>query len=114
MSSLYEWNPAGSNIDIRRGTIINAIYRAFQDAKSCVRFFRADAANSNIYKIFPKIFTKGNTKVRLPGFQEFALKLKSLGLTHLTSNQHVLKHSQTGAGSIEKIDLSGQWWYIGE
>ncbi len=47
------WNPAGSNIDIRRGTIINAIYRAFQDAKSCVRYFRKDAATTDLFKIDP-------------------------------------------------------------
>jgi len=45
------WNPAGSNVDIRRGTILQAIYRATQDAKACVRFFRADAAATNTYGI---------------------------------------------------------------
>lgn len=45
------WNPAGSNVDIRRGTILNAIYRSIQDAKACVRFFRKDAATTDLYKI---------------------------------------------------------------
>jgi len=45
------WNPAGSNVDIRRGTLLNAIYRGLQDAKACVRWFRADAAASNTFKV---------------------------------------------------------------
>lgn len=53
------WNPAGSNVDIRRGTILNAIYRAFQDAKSCVRYFRADAATNNLWKIDPNAIILG-------------------------------------------------------
>ena len=51
------WNPAatggGQNEDIRRGTLLNAVYRSIQDAKCCVRFFRKDAATANIYKIDP-------------------------------------------------------------
>lgn len=47
------WNPQGSNVDIRRGTLLNAIYRGLQDAKACVRYFRADAAGANTYKIDP-------------------------------------------------------------
>ncbi|MEO5571127.1 MAG: T9SS type A sorting domain-containing protein [Bacteroidia bacterium] len=41
----------GINLDIRKGTFIQAIYRAMQDAKSCVRFFREDEAAANAYKI---------------------------------------------------------------
>ncbi|RYZ48715.1 MAG: T9SS type A sorting domain-containing protein [Sphingobacteriales bacterium] len=45
------WNPAGSSVDIRRGTLLNAVYRSVQDAKAAVRFFRKDAATTNTYKI---------------------------------------------------------------
>ncbi len=45
------WNPAGSNVDIRRGTLLNAVYRSIQDAKACVRFLRKDAATTNTFKI---------------------------------------------------------------
>src|SRR6476661_6016582 len=44
------WNPLG-NQDARTGTILNAVYRALQDAKNCVRYFRNDAATTNTYKI---------------------------------------------------------------
>ncbi len=47
------WNPAGSNVDIRRGTLLNAVYRSVQDAKACVRYFRKDAATTNQFKIDP-------------------------------------------------------------
>jgi acetyl esterase/lipase len=45
------WNPAGSTVDIRRGSLIQAVYRSIQDAKAAVRYFRKDAATTNLYKI---------------------------------------------------------------
>ncbi len=53
------WNPAGSNVDIRRGTLLNAIYRSLQDAKACVRFFRKDAATTDQFKIDPNMIILG-------------------------------------------------------
>jgi len=53
------WNPAGSNVDIRRGTILNAIYRSIQDAKAAVRFFRKDAATTDLFKIDPNAIILG-------------------------------------------------------
>lgn len=54
------WNPAGSNVDIRRGTILQAIYRSIQDAKAAVRYIRKDAATTNTFKIDPnKIILAG-------------------------------------------------------
>ncbi|MEP7168197.1 MAG: T9SS type A sorting domain-containing protein [Bacteroidota bacterium] len=41
----------GPNLDIRKGTFIEAIYRAEQDAKCCVRYFREDEATTNAFKI---------------------------------------------------------------
>ena len=44
------WDPTNTNptngLDIRRGTLLNAVYRSIQDAKSCVRYFRKDAATN--------------------------------------------------------------------
>jgi Secretion system C-terminal sorting domain len=53
------WNPAGSNVDIRRGTLLNAVYRSIQDAKACVRFFKKDAATTDTYKIDPNAVILG-------------------------------------------------------
>jgi acetyl esterase/lipase len=47
------WAPTHSSLDIRRGTIILAAYRAVQDVKAAVRFFRKDAATANTYMIDP-------------------------------------------------------------
>lgn len=53
------WNPAGSNVDIRRGTLLNAVYRSIQDAKAAVRYFKKDAATTNTYKIDPNTVILG-------------------------------------------------------
>ncbi len=45
------WNPVSSSVDVRTGTLLNAVYRSIQDAKNCVRYFKSDKANLNIYKI---------------------------------------------------------------
>ncbi len=47
------WNPLASTELVRRFTLINAAYRGVQDARTCVRFFRKDAATVNNYKIDP-------------------------------------------------------------
>ncbi len=45
------WNPVSTSVDVRTGTLLNAVYRAIQDAKNCVRFFKNDKATANVYKI---------------------------------------------------------------
>ena len=45
------WNPQGSNVDIRKGTLITAFVRAIQDVKAAVRYFRKDAATTNLFRI---------------------------------------------------------------
>ena len=41
------WNPASSEVDIRTGTLLQAVYRALQDAKSCVRYLKMTAQNQS-------------------------------------------------------------------
>lgn len=54
------WNPQGTNVDIRRGTLLNAVYKSIQDLKGCVRYFRKDAAVSgNTYGIDPNVIIMG-------------------------------------------------------
>jgi len=48
------WNPqalGSAGQDVRTGTLIQSVYRAMQDAKACVRYFRNDALNANTYGI---------------------------------------------------------------
>ena len=44
------WNPQGAQ-EVRTGTLINAAYRGVQDARTAVRFLRADYAGANNYGI---------------------------------------------------------------
>ncbi|MBS1546027.1 MAG: T9SS type A sorting domain-containing protein [Bacteroidetes bacterium] len=54
------WNPLGSTVEIRRGTLLNAIYRAIHDVKQCIRNLKADADGANTYAIDPsKIIVYG-------------------------------------------------------
>ena len=53
MSYRAGWNPLGSTVEIRRGTLLNAIYRAIHDVKQCVRNLKADEAGANTYAIDP-------------------------------------------------------------
>jgi len=46
------WNPASTDEEVRRGTLLQAVYRAVLDVKTCVRFMRKEkATNNNPYKI---------------------------------------------------------------
>lgn len=46
------WNPLGSTQDIRTGTLLLAVYRAIQDARACVRFFKKSySEDGNPYRI---------------------------------------------------------------
>ncbi len=45
------WNPISENADVRRGTLLQAVYRAIHDAQTCVRFFRASEAQGDPYGI---------------------------------------------------------------
>lgn len=53
------WNPQGSNVDIRRGTLLNAVYRSILDAKAAVRYFKKDAATTNTFKIDSNVVILG-------------------------------------------------------
>lgn len=53
MSYRAGWNPLGTTLEIRRGTLLNAIYRAIHDIKQCVRTLKADADADNTYAIDP-------------------------------------------------------------
>jgi hypothetical protein len=45
------WNPVAPTVEQRRGTLLNAVYRAIQDVKEGVRFLRGDAFALNTYAI---------------------------------------------------------------
>lgn len=57
MSYRLGWNPQAAGTtgqDIRTGTLLQAVYRGLQDAKACVRYFRANAdTGGNTFQIDP-------------------------------------------------------------
>ncbi len=49
------WNPLGSSQDERVFTLVNAIYRGIQDARTCIRFFRKTVLeDGDPYRISPE------------------------------------------------------------
>ncbi|MEX2591101.1 MAG: alpha/beta hydrolase, partial [Chitinophagales bacterium] len=56
-ASIYyrlNWNPATTNADTRKTTLLQAVFRAIIDAKTAVRYFRkSHAENNNPYNIDP-------------------------------------------------------------
>lgn len=54
------WNPISDLEPVRKGTLLNAVYRALQDSKQCIRVLKAEASTSNKYGIDPnRIFICG-------------------------------------------------------
>jgi acetyl esterase/lipase len=56
------WNPQAvgpAGQDIRTGSLLQSVYRAMQDAKACVRYFRNNANTSNDYGIDESRFILG-------------------------------------------------------
>ena len=45
------WNPVSSDLNVRRGTLLVAVYRALNDSRSCVRYFKKSYVNGNPFKI---------------------------------------------------------------
>jgi len=57
------WDPQITDQEIRMDTYMNALYKAMQDVKTCVRFFRKDVAeNGNIYGINPNNIAVGGNE----------------------------------------------------
>ncbi len=52
MSYRLGWDPLNASADVRRGTLLNAVYRAIHDAQTAVRFFKKSVAeNGNPYGV---------------------------------------------------------------
>ncbi len=42
------WDPLNADADVRKSTLINAVYRGINDIKSCVRYLKSEATNLGI------------------------------------------------------------------
>ncbi|MBK8533541.1 MAG: T9SS type A sorting domain-containing protein [Flavobacteriales bacterium] len=47
------WRPDGATLELRRGTLLNAVFRGLHDLKQSVRFLRENAATTNDVAIDP-------------------------------------------------------------
>jgi acetyl esterase/lipase len=54
------WNPLSEEEDVRRGTLLAAVYRALQDTKTSVRFLRTQAASLGIDDTKILLFGQGS------------------------------------------------------
>jgi hypothetical protein len=105
---------AGSGVkEEREKTIINAVYRAMQDFKTCVRYFRKDVAeNQNQWKIDPcKIFVGGTNSGGYSALAVSSLNKQSelYGFKFLDSNGNpYINQAKTGDfdgfGGTENLD----------
>ena len=55
------WNPLATDQEGKASTIMNAVYRSAQDARTCVRFFQEDAATENAYNVDTTKITVGGS-----------------------------------------------------
>lgn len=85
------WNALSTDQDVRTGTLLNAVYRANQDAKNCVRYFKNDNATTNTYLI-------DTNKIAVGGLGSggyIALTYASLNQLSETQLSKFLDNSQT-------------------
>ena len=48
------WNPISTDLDVRTGTLLNAVYRSVHDMKQAVRTVKLEAKGTNPFKINPE------------------------------------------------------------
>jgi acetyl esterase/lipase len=98
------WNPnvtGPSGLDIRRGTLLQAVYRAIQDVKASVRYFKKDVAvNSNSFGI-------DTTKIILGGMGSGGYVALAYSTLHDSTEFNIPKFICTVADTSYKL-VSGQ------
>ena len=95
------WNPLGTTQDERAGTIMQAVYRSAQDARTLVRFFKNDAANDNIYKV-------DTTKITVGGSNSGGYTALAAGYLNREEEINYFKfQDQTGASFINQALWGG-------
>lgn len=96
------WNPLAPGQEEKAASIIQAVYRAQQDARACVRWFRKDAANGNQYNIDPYRIVVGGSNSG--GYLALAV-----GSLNKPAEINLLKflNSSTGNSFIDTSTLGG-------
>src|SRR5690606_27684848 len=94
------WQAGSADAEVREKTIINAVYRAMQDFKTAIRYFKKDAENEDLWKIDPcKVFVGGTNSGGYSALAVGSLNKQSEleGVKFLDSNgQPYINQSITG------------------
>ena len=93
------WSPIASTQTERIYTLINALYRGVQDSRTCIRFFRKDAANGNKYDI-------NSDKITLWGIGSGGAIAVNSALLDTISDTYIPKFI-TGQGPMVQEFLNG-------
>jgi hypothetical protein len=56
----HGWNPTSGDQEVRKGTLLNAVYRAIHDSKQAVRFIKAGASTYGIDKSKITLYGQGS------------------------------------------------------
>ena len=83
-------------------------YELTWNSTGIVFIYQVAVPESNIFKLFPLLYQKGDTK--LPGFDDIIAKIYEMGLSHLITRKKTAIDFKTGSGIPPKV----QWWYIGD
>jgi len=89
------WNPISTDEEVRRGTLLQAVYRAILDVKTCVRFMRKEkATNNNPYKI-------DDTKIAVYGHGTGGYIALGMGYLNQQSEMELPKFVNQYDGSLD-------------
>lgn len=97
------WNPFAPTQEERKTSIITAVYRAMQDARGCVRYFRSSADGANPYNIDPYRVVVGGTNSG--GY--VALAVNSM---NKDSEINIPKFLNTGGTTLIDKDMFGGFY----
>jgi hypothetical protein len=95
------WNPLGDD-EQRAKTIIQAVYRAMQDGKSAVRYFKKDFSTTNTYKI-------DTCKIFVGGTNSGAYVALAIGNLNRVSETNLLKFRDNNGRSFVQQDTLGDF-----
>lgn len=95
------WNPQGDQ-ETKASTIINAVYRAMQDGKAAIRYFRKDAATTNMYKVDPD-------KVVLGGSNSGGYAALAAGALDKNAELNLFKFLDTQGNPFVDVSLFGDF-----
>ncbi len=97
------WNPLAPDQEGKASTIMNAVYRSAQDARTCVRYFQDDAANANMYKV-------DTTKITVGGSNSGGYTALTAGYLDKVAEINLFKFQDSDGNSFINQQLFGGFY----